>query len=1356
MKQKNYQRWSRPLLLTLLSIFMAFSGANSAWADAYNEGFEKNINGWKYANENLTVGTDWSYSGSLSDYILSTSYYRSGSTGLYNANSNTSNYIITPKLAAGTISFYGKAKSQATGSTVYVYVYKCTDNGNGTFTIDTSNNLSTHSYYDYSGSDYLKSGAFNQYSFELDADSHLAFLLSKAAIDDFSASNGLAVDAPAGIGVYTDEACTASVKDGVNLNYGFVASSQSQTYYIKNESGEDWTNLAISHSGNAEVTSVSSTLANDAKTSFTVSMAASGSTSDEITITAATDLSFTINVSGMVRDANKVYETLGSGSIPEDWSQTSWYFTTGYAYTSAWSQTSNARLITPKLDIKSGEKIMFEAIGTYPSTPSYQTMVVEYSSDKSTWTASEKAITLTSDWQTVEIDDIPVGSYYIAIHASQARVRNYYGGELPKVAKMTVTEPATLDFGLYDKDASPAPTKTFTIANTGTATLDGISVTSGNAAFEITGAPTSLAAGADAEVTITMSTATAGALSSLITVSATDMTDATFTVTGQVLPSGLSVIDFNDNQLPARWENTGWTFSNGAAYASYHSPAYVMTTPKIEMGDFLVVKGKIEYNSSSYYVTVKGLDANDDEVYSKKLTNDVFNNEEYKYAILSDIPTTVKKLQFVGYYGYIDEIQGINYAAALAVTTGAPAATVNTPAAYDFGECAANATVTYNFANAGAGTINITNVAITGAGAAAYSTNWTESVAAPFDLTITRTYDAGRAGAQEAVVTVTTSEGNFVINVTGTDKAANAPELSVTLGGDPVTTGDAANFGTNLKAAPSAKTYTITNSGTGTLTGTIATSDDTQFTVSKTAFSLGAAGSTTFDVALVFNTTYGAKAATITIHPTVGGLDDVVINASASTLDPEAWTEDFEGGSLPTGWVANNWTVGTFTDYENTTNMALAPSGSTAGTLITPCLTAKAGDVLTWDSYFNWYDEAMTVEYSADNQETWTKIYDAYKAQSEFGSTRYTHKEMSFTAPANGNYYLRFTSTYRNGVDNFSGFKLNLPDHMMAITASSIPSSGLKEGQAFNATVDVKENRGVAETGVIAKLYMNSVVIGTSTATDFEANESKQITIPCTPTTGADDASMYIEVVYASGSETVSTTPVNRNVAAITNLTLDEGSSAAISAGTYDNLTLVRKFTVGWNTVCLPFTISGDGAVEAFFGDGAKAYRFSGFTNGDIEFTTTSSLTASYPYIVYVPSAITEDIELHDITIAAGDVTAFYQYQSGAYFRGTYVPITDGSWTKNADGDKLYGVTAAGKIAKIGDTATSNGFRGYFDLPAGATARLSFFDETTGITTVMDAKELNNDGKVYNLNGQRVENAHKGLYIVNGRKVVVK
>ena len=302
----------------------------------------------------------------------------------------------------------------------------------------------------------------------------------------------------------------------------------------------------------------------------------------------------------------------------------------------------------------------------------------------------------------------------------------------------------------------------------------------------------------------------------------------------------------------------------------------------------------------------------------------------------------------------------------------------------------------------------------------------------------------------------------------------------------------------------------------------------------------------------------------------------------------------------------------------------------------------------------------------------------------------------------------------------------------------------------------MKEQRGVAEE-LTAKLYMGDEVIGTK-AGSVAANGTETLTITCTPTVAAPSgAQMHIEVEWAGA--TMSTETVTRYVAAITYLTLNETSSDAIAAGTYDNVTLKRTFNAGWNTVCLPFAVSD---VEGFFGTGAKAYEFSSYGNdGSLEFSTVTTLTASYPYIVYVPAAITDDIVLTNITIASGDASAWYTRKTdssnnAAYFRGTYAPIAAGGWTKNVDTDVIYGVTSAGKIQKAGASATMKGFRAYFDLPAGATARLAIYDDATGITTILDAKELSNDGKIYNLNGQRVENARKGLYIVNGKKVVVK
>ena len=63
----------------------------------------------------------------------------------------------------------------------------------------------------------------------------------------------------------------------------------------------------------------------------------------------------------------------------------------------------------------------------------------------------------------------------------------------------------------------------------------------------------------------------------------------------------------------------------------------------------------------------------------------------------------------------------------------------------------------------------------------------------------------------------------------------------------------------------------------------------------------------------------------------------------------------------------------------------------------------------------------------------------------------------------------------------------------------------------------------------------------------------------------------------------------------------------------------------------------------------------------------------------------------------------------------------------------------------------------YLLLPEGSSAKgleEFFFDETTGINSI--ESELLNSGKVYNLNGQRVDNNYKGVVIVNGKKVIKK
>ena len=115
--------------------------------------------------------------------------------------------------------------------------------------------------------------------------------------------------------------------------------------------------------------------------------------------------------------------------------------------------------------------------------------------------------------------------------------------------------------------------------------------------------------------------------------------------------------------------------------------------------------------------------------------------------------------------------------------------------------------------------------------------------------------------------------------------------------------------------------------------------------------------------------------------------------------------------------------------------------------------------------------------------------------------------------------------------------------------------------------------------------------------------------------------------------------------------------------------------------------------------------------------------------------------------------------------------------------EETTGSDASENILEISDASTGNGVyvlaekdnvvafyewdggslgtgRVYLPKPASGDARemISFYfedEETTGINTTLTTNERMNN-EVYNLNGQRVAQPTKGLYIVNGKKYIVK
>ena len=66
--------------------------------------------------------------------------------------------------------------------------------------------------------------------------------------------------------------------------------------------------------------------------------------------------------------------------------------------------------------------------------------------------------------------------------------------------------------------------------------------------------------------------------------------------------------------------------------------------------------------------------------------------------------------------------------------------------------------------------------------------------------------------------------------------------------------------------------------------------------------------------------------------------------------------------------------------------------------------------------------------------------------------------------------------------------------------------------------------------------------------------------------------------------------------------------------------------------------------------------------------------------------------------------------------------------------------------------------KAYLSVPAASAAKISFFSLDGTVTAIegVEAEAADGDKVFYNLSGQRVENPAKGLYIVNGKKVIIK
>ena len=357
-----------------------------------------------------------------------------------------------------------------------------------------------------------------------------------------------------------------------------------------------------------------------------------------------------------------------------------------------------------------------------------------------------------------------------------------------------------------------------------------------------------------------------------------------------------------------------------------------------------------------------------------------------------------------------------------------------------------------------------------------------------------------------------------------------------------------------------------------------------------------------------------------------------------------------------------------------------------------------------------------------------------------------------------------------NGWGNAAGWTIQyqktctLPagDYVIKVAArSSGGTTSLVSCSATDVTVTLPNlgspGRGIATNGVASWSDSDTFVIGNNNDTDpavggqglgwqwrflpFTLTEQTEVTM----TFYAEATTQYQWMSIADG-ELLSKTNLAEDVA------YNEANTNVIEDKLIADVTMSRTIKAGFNTVVLPFTLTVNQVTTAF-GTGTEVYNYSedsddatratvNFNKGD------GSINANTPVLVKATVASSSQ-RFEGVQIVAAEEAKVVG--TNFDFVGTYAPIAI-----IPAGDYFIG---NGALYKSTGATSMNAFRAYITANrSGARIAKFFIDGVEGEATAIEGLEVvgADNGKIYNLNGQEVKATKKGLYIQNGKKVVVK
>lgn len=373
-------------------------------------------------------------------------------------------------------------------------------------------------------------------------------------------------------------------------------------------------------------------------------------------------------------------------------------------------------------------------------------------------------------------------------------------------------------------------------------------------------------------------------------------------------------------------------------------------------------------------------------------------------------------------------------------------------------------------------------------------------------------------------------------------------------------------------------------------------------------------------------------------------------------------------------------------------------------------------------------------------------------------------------------------------------FALTLPESVTAIearafhyatglTAINIPSKVTEIPDETFAQCNLTElviPDGVTSIGGMAFMMcmsLKTITIGSGLTTiDNWAFECPNVTdiycyaAPFTTWSGSGFADAKDTKFHVADVEAWSTAFPDANVTFVGDLkTLalseETDNTAALVArnGHVANVTLTRTLKTGsYNTFAVPFAI--DAATLTAKGITAKKLTASalGGNTLTLTFADATTIEAGKPYLVKVAADMVNPT-FNDITIVSTAIPTETTYADLVPTTGKTLIVGAAGSENNTQSVLILGAENKLSYPTVVNTPDNDasylkGFRSYFQLKGDAAlARNITLDFGEGISGITTTDCTNEDGAIYTLDGRRISlPVHKGVYVVNGKKIVIK